>query len=65
MAVWEGTQQAEFQGIPATGAKNRFWSMSISTVVDGKIKELWGMDDNLAMMTQLGMELRPKEAKQK
>jgi len=32
--------------------------------MDGKIKELWGMDDNPAMMTQLGMELRPKEAKQ-
>jgi predicted ester cyclase len=37
--------------------------MIVSTVVDGKIKELWGMDDDLAMMTQLGMELRPKQAK--
>lgn len=64
-AVWEGTQKAEFQGMPPTGNKVSFWSISISTVVDGKLKELWGMDDNLTMMTQLGMELKPSQEKKK
>lgn len=59
-ARWEGTQKADFEGIPATGIKVGFYQISISTVVDGKLKECWVVEDNLGMMTQLGMELRPK-----
>jgi steroid delta-isomerase-like uncharacterized protein len=59
-ALWEGTQKTEFQGIPATGIKVSFYQIGISTVVDGKIKECWVVEDNLGMMTQLGMELRPR-----
>jgi steroid delta-isomerase-like uncharacterized protein len=64
-ALWEGTQKAEFEGIPAAGTKVSFYQISISTVVGGKIKECWVVEDNLGMMTQLGMELKPKEAKKK
>ena len=64
-ALWEGTQKTEFQGIPATGIKVSFYQIGISTVVDGKIKECWVVEDNLGMMTQLGMELKLKEAEKK
>ncbi len=62
-ALWEGTQKAEFEGLPATGTKVKFYQIGISRVEDGKIKETWVVEDNLGMMTQLGMELRPKEPK--
>jgi len=62
-ALWEGTQKAAFEGIPASGIKVSFYQIGISKVVDGKIKECWMVEDNLGMMTQLGMELKPKEAK--
>lgn len=61
--LWEGTQKADFQGIPATEIKIKFYQISISRVEDGKIRETWMVEDNLGMMTQLGMELRPKELK--
>jgi steroid delta-isomerase-like uncharacterized protein len=61
--LWEGTQKADFQGIPATGIKVSFYQISISRVEDGKIRETWMVEDNLGMLTQLGMELKPKEVK--
>jgi predicted ester cyclase len=61
--LWEGTQKADFQGIPATGIKVSFYQISISRVEDGKIRETWIVEDNLGMLAQLGMELKPKEAK--
>jgi steroid delta-isomerase-like uncharacterized protein len=64
-ALWEGTQKAEFQGLPATGTKVKFYQIGISRVEDGKIKETWVVEDNLGMMTQLGMELKPIAAKKK
>lgn len=63
--LWEGTQKAEFQGIPATGTKVKYYQISISRVEDGKIKETWMVEDNLGMMSQLGMELKPIEAVKK
>jgi hypothetical protein len=34
-------------------------------IVEGKIKEGWRITDSLGLMTQLGLELRPKEAMKK
>jgi hypothetical protein len=34
-------------------------------VVDGKIKEGWILEDNLGLMVQLGVELKPKAAEKK
>lgn len=64
-ALWEGTQKAEFEGLPATGTKVKFYQIGISRVEDGKIRETWVVEDNLGMMTQLGMELKLKEAEKK
>jgi hypothetical protein len=32
-------------------------------LADGKVAEVWLVEDNLGMMMQLGMELKPKEEK--
>ena len=48
-----GTHTGELQGIPATGNTvtiHRFWSFRVE---NGKIAEIWGMDDLLGQFQQL------------
>jgi predicted ester cyclase len=61
--LWQGTQKAEFQGIAPSGNPVKYYQISISQVIDGKIRECWMVEDNLGFMMQLGMELKPKEVK--
>lgn len=50
-----GTQKGEFQGVPATG-KQAVWSeIHIVRLVNGKVVEHWGIEDQLGMMQQLGL----------
>jgi steroid delta-isomerase-like uncharacterized protein len=56
------THKGQFQGIPATGRKVICSQMHIATIVDGKFKESWVLEDNLGRMRQIGMELRPAVA---
>ena len=57
-----GTHKAEYEGIPATGVKATLPAMHLITIVDGKIKEWFAIEDYLGLYMQLGMELKPKEA---
>ena len=57
----QATQKAEFQGIPP-GNKISYYQISIMQVKDGKVIDWWVVEDNLGMMTQLGLELMPKQA---
>ena len=52
-------------GIPATGNKIKVTGLIISLIKDGKFVEDREQTDTLGMMQQLGMELKPKEAKKK
>ena len=54
-----GTHTAEFYGIPATGNEIEVAAMHLATIVDGKVKDWWVMEDYLGQYQQLGMELRP------
>ena len=58
-----GTQQAEYKGIAATGKKMTNPALSIMTIVNGQVKDWWVIEDNLGFMKQLGMELKPIETK--
>lgn len=58
-----GTQKGEFKGIPPTGKDFEYGEIIIFRLTDGKIEEVWVQEDELWMMQQLGMELKPKEAK--
>ncbi len=60
----QATQKAEFQGIPP-GNKISYYQISIMQVKDGKVINWWIVEDNLGMMTQLGLELMPKQAEKK
>ncbi len=60
--IFRGTHEGEFQGIPATGNKIEFSGVMISRIENGKIVEDKEEFESLGFMTQLGMELKPKEA---
>jgi len=59
----QATHKGELMGIPPTGKVLRYYQFGIFQIVDGKIKEGWRVTDSLGMMIQLGMELKPAEAK--
>jgi len=58
-----GTHKELYEGISATGKKITNPAIHIMTIVDGQVKDWWGIEDNLGMMVQLGMELKPVENK--
>ncbi len=55
-----GVHRGEFEDIPPTGKSISISGFTLYRLVDGKIAEEWESLDELGMMTQLGMELRPK-----
>ncbi len=60
--IFRGTHEGEFQGIPATGNKVEMSGVMITRIENGKIVEDKEEADQLGMMMQLGLELKPKEA---
>ncbi len=59
--IMRATHEGEFQGIPATGNKVEGSGIMISRIENGKVVEDREDFDNLGLMMQLGMELKPKE----
>jgi predicted ester cyclase len=51
----KGTQKGEFQGVPATGKQATWSEIHIGRLVNGKVVEHWGLEDQLGMMQQLGL----------
>ena len=56
-----GTHGGELEGIPPTGKTLTASAFTVFRIVGGKIVEEWEILDELGMMQQLGMELRPKD----
>jgi predicted ester cyclase len=56
------THTGEYEGISPTGNKISVECQHMLRLADGKVAEVWLVEDNLGMMMQLGMELKPKEA---
>ncbi len=53
--TFTGTHKGEFMGIPATGKQVSMNEFHLVRMQDGKMVEHWGVEDNMAMMTQLGV----------
>jgi steroid delta-isomerase-like uncharacterized protein len=62
--TFTGTHEGEFRGAPPTGNFFKYLGIHMHTLKDGKIVELWVVEDLLYLMQQLGMELKPKEGEQ-
>jgi predicted ester cyclase len=58
----QATHKGAFEGIAATGRKVTYAHLHIARIADGEFEESWVLEDNLGLMRQLGMELRPAEA---
>ncbi len=54
-----GTHTGPFMGMPATGKPFSIESIVIYRLADGKIVEMWGLNDAMALMAQLGMMQAP------
>jgi steroid delta-isomerase-like uncharacterized protein len=57
-----GTHQGPFAGVPPTGRTITVSRISVFRVVDGQIKEHWGLVDMLGVLQQLGAIPRPGAA---
>ena len=53
--TFTGTHKGEFMGVPATGKQVSVNEFHLVRMQDGKMVEHWGVEDNMAMMTQLGV----------
>jgi steroid delta-isomerase-like uncharacterized protein len=55
-ACWtaQGTHKGPLRGIPPTGKEVRWLGVALYYFSDGKIKEVWGLNDALGMMQQIG-----------
>jgi steroid delta-isomerase-like uncharacterized protein len=49
-----GTHQGDFMGMPATHKSYSIEAMVEYRIADGKIVEMWGLNDGTALMQQLG-----------
>ena len=58
-----GTQMAEYEGIPSSEIKATLPAMHLVKIVDGKVIEWYAIEDYLGLYIQLGMELKQKEDK--
>jgi len=59
----QATHKGILMGIPPSGNKLGYYQFAVFQIGAGRIQEGWRVTDSLGMMQQLGMELKPKEAK--
>jgi predicted ester cyclase len=58
--VFRGTHQGEFMGIAPTGKQVTMAGIDICRIADDKTVELWGQEDMLGMMQQIGVIPEPR-----
>ena len=57
--LYTGTYTNPFMGMSPSGEKFMYKGIQIVQFSDGKVTNFWGVEDELALMTQLGLELKP------
>jgi predicted ester cyclase len=58
---YSGTFTKKFMDINPNGVKFKYKGIKIFQFINNKVSNLWGVDDELGMMTQLGMVLKPRK----
>jgi len=53
-SVSRGTHSAELLGIPASGRTVEYRAFDFHRIADGRIAETWHLEDNFALLSQLG-----------
>ena len=60
---YSGTFTNQFMEMNPNGAKFRYKGIQIFQFANNKVTNFWAVEDELAMMTQLGLELKPTDIK--
>ncbi len=60
--TFRGTHQGDFAGIPPTGKQVTMPGIDIMRIKDSRIAELWGHEDMLGMLQQLGVAPTPGQS---
>lgn len=60
IVMQHGIQKKSFEGIEPNDIKIFKSAVSFLTIIEGKVKDWWVMEDELGFMLQFGMELKPK-----
>jgi steroid delta-isomerase-like uncharacterized protein len=55
--TFRGTHTGDLDGWPATGQSVEFRGIDVTRIVDGRIKEIWHVEDMATMWAQLGRAL--------
>jgi predicted ester cyclase len=58
---YSGTFKNSFMGFDPNGMSFKYVGVHIFQLKNGKAFVFWGVEDELGMMTQLGLELKPKK----
>ena len=58
-----GTHKGEFQGIAPTDKQTALASIAIFRIDDGKIKEIWQVNDRLSLLEQIGAIPEPAQSR--
>ncbi len=61
--IARGIYKGGVPDLPVTGKEFKFSMINIMRMENGKVVEEWQEDDQLGLVRQLGMELKPKEEK--
>lgn len=59
--AYAGTHTNQYMELNPTGIKFKYKGIQIFQIVNKKATNFWGVEDELGMMTQLGLELKPKK----
>ena len=59
--AYSGTHTNDYMNIKPTGLKFKYKGIQIFQFKNNKAINFWAVEDELGMMTQLGMELKPKK----
>lgn len=59
--AYVGTHNNKYMELNPTGIKFKYKGVQIFQFTNKKATNFWGVEDELGMMTQLGMELTPKK----
>lgn len=59
--TYSGKHTNDFMDIKPSGNKFRYKGIQIFQFSNNKVINFWAVEDELGMMTQLGMELKPKK----
>ncbi|MGY1608374.1 MULTISPECIES: ester cyclase [unclassified Geodermatophilus] len=58
--VFRGTHTGDLDGVPATGRRVEFRGFDLARIRDGRIAEIWHVEDMAAMWADLGLPGGPR-----